>query len=188
VKKLKLLWILATIGTMAVAWFFLFGWTSRSSIRQPISRLQYFKSPSLVAIHVDAPPAVFLIHNILGENEADFEKWLDPANVEIASLAVDGDSMNGRWANHLEKRDVLQFGVHGSPRGTTIPNYGKEIAMGIAQEDFPHGSFEMMTPDQFAKLSLGPATNDVKVWGWLRYGTWNHYSLRDRSPERVGGA
>lgn len=164
----------------------MFGWSSASSIRQPISRLQYFKSPSLVAIHVDGPPAVFLIRNIQGENEADFAKWLDPANVEIESLDVNGESIDGRWANSLEKRDVLQFGVHGSPRGTTVPNLGKEVAMGIAQEEFPHGSFEMMSPEQFSKLSLGPATNDVKIWGWLRYGIWNHYSFRDKPRKSPG--
>ncbi len=178
--------MLVAIGAVAAAWFFLSGWTSRSSVRQPISRLQYFKSPPLVAIHVDDPPAVFLIHNLQGENETDFEKWLDPANVEIVSLDVDGDSIKGRWADGSEKRDVLQFGVHGSPRGTTIPNSGKEVAMGIAQEDFPHGSFEMTTPDQFARSSPGPATNDVKVWGWLRYGTWNHYSLRNKPRKSPG--
>lgn len=177
---------MVAIGAMAVAWFLLFGWTSRSSIRQPISRLQYFKTPALVAIHVDSPPAVFIIHNILGENKSDFERWLDPVNVEIESLNVDADSINGRWADRLEKRDVLQFGVHGAPRGTTIPNYGGKVAMGIAQEDFPHGSFEMMAPDQFAKLSFGPATNDVKVWGWLRYGIWNHYSLREKPSKSPG--
>ncbi len=178
--------VISASGVVLVLWITLIGWTSRTSVKQPITRLQYFKSPPLVAVHVDHPPRVFLIHNISGRNLSDFEKWLDPSNVEIVSLDVNADSIYGRWSDCLESRDVLQFGVHGLPRGTTRPNYGGEVAMGVAQEDFPHGSFEIVDADEFEKLSLGLATTDTKAWGWMRFGKWNHYQLGNKPRKSPG--
>lgn len=179
--------LLVVISGVAVwVWGMFIGWTSGTAIKQPITRLQYFKSPALVAVHVEKPPRVLLIHNIRGENLSFFERWLDPSNVEIVSLDVDAESIYGKWSDSLDSRDVLQFGVHGLPRGSTLPNYGNEVSMGLNGEDFPHGSFEVVGEDEFNKLSLGPAATDTKAWGWMRFGQWNHYQW-GKKPIRSPG-
>lgn len=172
--------ILGLIIAVAATWFWLAGWTRCSSIVGQITRIQYFESPSLVAIHVDSPSGVFVIPAISGRNREDFAKWLDPANVELKSLDIVADSSYDKWADRFDKNDSIQFGVHGLPRGNTRPNYGGEVAVGIAQEEFPYQSFQFMTEKEFAKLALGKMVNDSAVFGRFNFSKYFHVSLRKK--------
>ena len=179
----SLLCVAATLGFVAVVagvWFWFAGWTNRSSIVGQITRIQYFESPALVAIHIDSPSGVFVIPTIPGLNQEDFSKWLDPANVELESLSIIADSTYDKWADQFTQRDSIQFGVHGLPRGNTKPNYRGKVAVGIAQEDFAYQSFQFITEEEFARLPVGNKVNDSAVVGRLNFTRYFHVSPKEK--------
>lgn len=179
----RLIYVAAILGLVAViagGWFWFAGWTQRSSIVGQITRIQYFESPALVAIHIDSPAGVFVIPTISGQNQEDFAKWLNPANVELESLSIIADSTYDKWADQFTQKDLIQFGVHGLPRGDTKPNYGGKVAVGIAQEGFAYESFQFMTEEEFARLPVGNKVNDSAVYGRLNFSRYYHVSLREK--------
>jgi hypothetical protein len=179
----RLLYVAAILGFVSVlagVWFWFAGWTHRSSIVGQITRIQYFESPALVAIHIDSPAGVFVIPTISGHNQEDFAKWLNPANVELESLSIIADSTYDKWADQFTQKDSIQFGVHGLPRGDTKPNYGGKVAVGIAQEGFAYKSFQFMTEEEFARLPVGNKVNESAVFGRLNFSRYFHVSPKEK--------
>jgi hypothetical protein len=179
-RKLFIVIILGLLSSLAVIWFWIFGWSTGSSIVGNIKRIQYFESPSLVAIHLDSPAGVFVVPVILGLNKEDFAVWLNPANVELKSVDIMADSISEKWSNQFEEYDHLQFGIHGLPRGQTMPNYGSDVSMGIGGERFPFQSFQFMTENEFLKLPVGKIINDSSVYGRFVFLKHTHISLRKK--------
>lgn len=173
--------VLGVIVILAFIWFCFAGWTNRSGISGSITRLQYFESPSMVAIHTDSQTGVFVIPIISGKNQEDFSKWLSPNNVDIKSLDIRASSSHDKWADRFGESDSIQFGVHGFALGNTKPTWPDgRVAIGIAQENFPYQSFQFMSEDDFSKLTFGKVVNDVEIDGRFSFSNYFHISLRDK--------
>lgn len=166
---------------LTAIYYWFVGWSDGYSAHGQITRLEYYESPPLVAVHFGEPDQVLVISGIDGTNHKDFAQWFDPKNVEIESISVSASSRYNRWSNAIERGDILQFGVHGDPLGKTKPNFGEKVAIGgIARDEFPYQSFTLMKPEEFSRMAKGTLINDVKVWGRLNFSSITYTSWREK--------
>lgn len=162
----------AILLAAGVGYFWFNGWGTRTHTEGQATRLQYFGSPVLVAVHIDGPPRVLVIRNITADNLEQMNQWLNPDHAEIESISVAADSIYRRYSNWLENRDVLQMGVHGRTKPPYRHLSDGGLAMGIGTEDFVPGSFALMSEREFQALDLGSPILNREVWGRVTYGTY----------------
>jgi hypothetical protein len=129
-------------------------------------------------VHIDGPPRVLVVRNIEGSNRDEMSKWLNPQNSDIEFIHVVANSIDYRWSNWRENRDVLQMGVHGLVKNPNYQFLDDKLAMGVGTGDFPPGSFSLMSESEFTALARANALLDKKVWGRVTYCTARRTYIR----------
>lgn len=151
----------------------LFGSKHHDFTKGRAGRLQYFDSPPLMAVHFrseGAPPQVFVVNNIHGQNQQEMAERLDPKNIEIGWFDLSANSIYESWTDTTEARDVLRMGLLGKSRlkKYEFMNDGR-VGLNVGDGDYPHGSFKLMDENEFASMSKGTLVHDLEVGGRITF-------------------
>ena len=95
------------------------GWGNRTFTEGASTRVQYYLSPPLLAVHVkikDGTPKVMVIRNITGKNAEQMGEFLNTEEADLDHIDLEADSIYNRWSDRTEDRDILQMGVFGMDR------------------------------------------------------------------------
>ena len=178
----KAILALLVLAVLAFIGLFIMGRSKDKASRYGVSKLQLYRKPILVAIHLEDSAGVFVIRNAGGRNAMDFLEWISPKNADIRSIDINASSIYESWSNATEDRDTIQFGIHGFARGKTRPTFEGDnaIHVGVAQEDFPSGSFSILSDKEFRSMGLPTPAAEFTVTGSLLFSTHHLKSFRTK--------